>query len=330
MCLLGADSRIGMPGELLLEKEGDALLFATFVAQRNLVARAVWAVTEPVHVRVVRDVLGQASRAAPSLNQGVGAGRLRGRRECGCAGRVAAAARARLAGVGLSSGARPVGGGVSWRCGAGPPSGSRPFPAAAPRSAFIGRCVRSSSASRPLTSCVCTACHRSRRYPRVRGWPRRVECRWCPAAGSRGSTGVARRRAEPADRAAAAWTVPSGAGPSAAGAGIGAGVGIAGSAGATAGAAGRHYGRCGRGRRRRVQERERDGRCRGGRGNGRHRVSGHRGCSDRHHGFGLRRVGERGRRTQGQRRDDSQRPRTTVSAVALLSILTDAPFPLPP
>jgi len=60
--LLGADSRIGMPGELLLEKEDGALLFATFVAQRNPIARAVWAVTEPVHVRVVRDVLGQAAR----------------------------------------------------------------------------------------------------------------------------------------------------------------------------------------------------------------------------------------------------------------------------
>jgi hypothetical protein len=60
--LLGAESRIGMPGELLLKKEDDALLFATFVAQRNLVARAVWAVTEPVHVRVVRDILGQASQ----------------------------------------------------------------------------------------------------------------------------------------------------------------------------------------------------------------------------------------------------------------------------
>jgi Protein of unknown function (DUF2867) len=59
--LLGADSRIGMPGELLLKKEGDALLFATFVAQRNRLARVVWAVVEPVHVRVVRDILGHAS-----------------------------------------------------------------------------------------------------------------------------------------------------------------------------------------------------------------------------------------------------------------------------
>ncbi|AGB23710.1 Protein of unknown function (DUF2867) [Mycobacterium sp. JS623] len=60
--LLGAESRIGMPGELLLKKEVGALLFATFVAQRNLIARAVWTVTEPVHVRVVRDVLAQAGQ----------------------------------------------------------------------------------------------------------------------------------------------------------------------------------------------------------------------------------------------------------------------------
>jgi hypothetical protein len=59
--LLGADSRIGMPGELLLKKEDDALLFATFVSKGNLLARAVWAVVEPVHVRVVRDILSHAS-----------------------------------------------------------------------------------------------------------------------------------------------------------------------------------------------------------------------------------------------------------------------------
>jgi hypothetical protein len=59
--LLGAESRIGMPGELLLKKENGALLFATFVAQRNPLARAVWAIVEPVHVQVVRDILAQAS-----------------------------------------------------------------------------------------------------------------------------------------------------------------------------------------------------------------------------------------------------------------------------
>jgi hypothetical protein len=60
--LLGADSRIGMPGELLLKKEDGGLLFSTFVAQRNVLARAVWAVTEPVHVRVVSDILSRAGQ----------------------------------------------------------------------------------------------------------------------------------------------------------------------------------------------------------------------------------------------------------------------------
>jgi len=60
--LLGADSRIGMPGELLFKKDSDALLFATFVQKSNPLAHAVWAVTEPVHLRVVRDILNQAGR----------------------------------------------------------------------------------------------------------------------------------------------------------------------------------------------------------------------------------------------------------------------------
>jgi hypothetical protein len=60
--LLGADSRIGMPGELLFKRGHDALLFATFVQQDNLIARTVWAATETAHVRVVRQILEQASR----------------------------------------------------------------------------------------------------------------------------------------------------------------------------------------------------------------------------------------------------------------------------
>ncbi len=60
--LLGADSRIGMPGELLFKKDSDALLFATFVQKSDPLAHAVWAVTEPVHLRVVRDILDQAGR----------------------------------------------------------------------------------------------------------------------------------------------------------------------------------------------------------------------------------------------------------------------------
>jgi hypothetical protein len=60
--LLGVDSRIGMPGELLFKRAGHELLFATFVQQDNLIARGVWTAIEPMHVRVVRDILEQAGR----------------------------------------------------------------------------------------------------------------------------------------------------------------------------------------------------------------------------------------------------------------------------
>ena len=60
--LLGADSRIGMPGELMVRREEHALLFATFVRQDNSIARALWATIETAHVRTVRSLLEQASR----------------------------------------------------------------------------------------------------------------------------------------------------------------------------------------------------------------------------------------------------------------------------
>jgi hypothetical protein len=60
--LLGADSHIGMPGELLFERERRTLLFATFVQQENRMARAVWAGVEPVHVPTVRQILEHAGR----------------------------------------------------------------------------------------------------------------------------------------------------------------------------------------------------------------------------------------------------------------------------
>jgi hypothetical protein len=60
--LLAAGSRIGMPAELLFKPEGDTLLFATFVQQRNPVAKAIWAAVEPGHRRVVPHVLGRAAR----------------------------------------------------------------------------------------------------------------------------------------------------------------------------------------------------------------------------------------------------------------------------
>jgi hypothetical protein len=60
--LLGADSRIGMPGELLFVRNLRTLLFSTFVQQRNPIARAVWASVEPVHGPTVRRLLEDAHR----------------------------------------------------------------------------------------------------------------------------------------------------------------------------------------------------------------------------------------------------------------------------
>ncbi len=60
--LLAAQSRIGMPAELLVKHEGDGLLFATFVGLENPLARALWAVTLPRHRPVVRHVLEEACR----------------------------------------------------------------------------------------------------------------------------------------------------------------------------------------------------------------------------------------------------------------------------
>jgi hypothetical protein len=55
--LLGADSRNGMPGELLFKREPRGLVFATFVQHGNPVARALWARVERVHVATVRRLL---------------------------------------------------------------------------------------------------------------------------------------------------------------------------------------------------------------------------------------------------------------------------------
>lgn len=62
--LVGAESRIGMPGELLLRREEHGLLFATFVRQDNLVARALWATVVSGHTRTVRAILEDACRRA--------------------------------------------------------------------------------------------------------------------------------------------------------------------------------------------------------------------------------------------------------------------------
>lgn len=59
--LLGRDSRIGMPGELLFERRADGLLFATFVHHRTPATRAVWAAVRRTHVRTVLELLDRAA-----------------------------------------------------------------------------------------------------------------------------------------------------------------------------------------------------------------------------------------------------------------------------
>jgi hypothetical protein len=60
--LLGADSRIGMPAELVLRRQENGLLFATFGRQDSTIARAMWSSIESGHVRTVRSILEMASR----------------------------------------------------------------------------------------------------------------------------------------------------------------------------------------------------------------------------------------------------------------------------
>jgi hypothetical protein len=64
VALLGARSRVGMPAELLFERRGDTLLFATLVQHDNPVARAVWAVIGRPHRRIVHDLLERVGRSA--------------------------------------------------------------------------------------------------------------------------------------------------------------------------------------------------------------------------------------------------------------------------
>ena len=65
LILLGAESRVGMPGELLLRREDDGLLFATFARHDNPLVRALWARVVPGHVRTVRMLLERVRRSAP-------------------------------------------------------------------------------------------------------------------------------------------------------------------------------------------------------------------------------------------------------------------------
>jgi len=58
--LLGADSRIGMPAELLVTGQKRAVHIATFLEHQSSAARAMWATFERAHRRIVPRVLVQA------------------------------------------------------------------------------------------------------------------------------------------------------------------------------------------------------------------------------------------------------------------------------
>ena len=67
--LLGANSWLGLRGQLLFRTEPDGLLFATFVGLTNPAARALWAAITPHHQRVVRSLLTHAATRVTSDRQ---------------------------------------------------------------------------------------------------------------------------------------------------------------------------------------------------------------------------------------------------------------------
>jgi len=60
LVLLGADSRLGLAGELLFRREPRSFLFCTFVHQENQLGHATWIGVEAAHIGVVRRMLNQA------------------------------------------------------------------------------------------------------------------------------------------------------------------------------------------------------------------------------------------------------------------------------
>jgi hypothetical protein len=59
--LLGADSRIGMPGELFVAVRGDEVTFATMLHHRTAATRPIWAAVLPAHLATVRRLLSDAA-----------------------------------------------------------------------------------------------------------------------------------------------------------------------------------------------------------------------------------------------------------------------------
>ncbi len=64
--LLGAGSRIGMPAELFVCREGEAVVGGTLLGKHNLLARLVWAPVEAPHRRVVPAVFARVAGVAPA------------------------------------------------------------------------------------------------------------------------------------------------------------------------------------------------------------------------------------------------------------------------
>jgi hypothetical protein len=62
--LLGANSWVGLRGELLFRSEPHGLLFATFLEHSNPAARVAWKQITPKHQRVVHSLLAHAARRA--------------------------------------------------------------------------------------------------------------------------------------------------------------------------------------------------------------------------------------------------------------------------
>jgi hypothetical protein len=65
--LLGAESRLGMPAELLIARWEEALLFATVIRFDNTAMRLLWAGVERHHKHIVRTLLVHACHQAPTV-----------------------------------------------------------------------------------------------------------------------------------------------------------------------------------------------------------------------------------------------------------------------
>jgi hypothetical protein len=72
--LLGRDSRIGMPAELVFTLRPEGLLFSTLVHHRTPATRPTWAAIEPAHVRIVLTLLEAAGLRAAAVRESARAG----------------------------------------------------------------------------------------------------------------------------------------------------------------------------------------------------------------------------------------------------------------